>query len=61
VDFASLVDFTNILSFGSVTAGTYNQLTLTLTSPALTVLNTATTPPSSAGIRRCLSPLQHLL
>jgi len=47
VDFASLVDFTNILSLGSVAAGTYDQLQLTLTSPALTVLNTSTTPPSA--------------
>lgn len=55
VDFASLVDFKNILSLGSVTVGTYNQLQLTLTSPALTVLNTSATPPSAQPVTTTFS------
>ena len=46
VDFARLVDFTNILNSASVAPGTYNQLQMTLASPQLVVLNTSTTPPS---------------
>ena len=46
VDFARLVDFTNILSTASVAPGTYNQLQMTLTNPQLTALNTSTSPPS---------------
>ena len=53
VDFASLVDFMNILSFGSVNTGTYNQLTLTLTSPQLTYLNTSVSPPSPVTLPPC--------
>ena len=53
VDFASLVDFTNILSFGSVAAGTYSQLTLTLTNPQLTVLNTSVSPPAPLALPTC--------
>jgi len=55
VDFASLVDFTNILSFGSVTAGTYNQLTLVLTNPQLSVLNTSASPPSAQPVTTTFS------
>ena len=53
VDFASLVDFTNILTFGSVTTGTYNQLTLTLTSPVLTYLDTTASPPAPKTLPSC--------
>ncbi len=53
VDFASLVDFTNILSFGSVNTGTYSQLTLTLTSPQLTYLNTSVSPPVPVTMPPC--------
>ena len=53
VDFASLVDFTNILSFANVNTGTYNQLTLTLTSPQLTYLNTSASPPSPVTLPTC--------
>ena len=53
VDFASLVDFTNIISFGSVNTGTYSQLTLTLTSPQLTYLNTSVSPPVAVAMLPC--------
>jgi hypothetical protein len=53
VDFASLVDFTNILSFGGVTTGIYNQLTLTLASPQLTYLNTSASPPTPVTLPTC--------
>jgi hypothetical protein len=53
VDFASLVDFTNIISFGSVNTGTYGQLTLTLTSPQLTFLNTSVSPPVPVTMSSC--------
>jgi len=53
VDFASLVDFTNILTFGSVNTGTYSQLTLTLTSPQLTYLNTSVNPPAPVTMPPC--------
>lgn len=46
VDFARLVDFTNILNTASVAAGTYTGLQLTLTNPQLVVLNTSTSPPT---------------
>jgi hypothetical protein len=53
VDFAGLVDFTNILSFGSVTSGTYNELDLTLTTPVLTYLNTSVSPPAAVTLPSC--------
>jgi hypothetical protein len=53
VDFASLVDFTDILSFGGVAAGTYESLTLTLQNPQLTVLNTSATPPAPETLPTC--------
>ena len=53
VDFASLVDFTNILSFGKVSTGAYNQLTLTLASPQLTYLNTSASPPTPVTLPTC--------
>jgi hypothetical protein len=53
VDFASLVDFTNILTFGSVNTGTYSQLTLTLTSPQLVYLDTSDSPPQPVIMPTC--------
>ena len=53
VDFASLVDFTNILSFGNVNQGTYESLSLTLTNPQLTVLNTSASPPAPVTLQTC--------
>ena len=55
VDFSSLVDFTTILSLGSVATGTYDQLQLTLTNPVLTVLNASTTPPSAQPVTTTFS------
>jgi len=55
VDFASLVDFTNILSFANVGATTYNGLTLTLTNPQLTYLNTTVSPPVAVTLPTCTS------
>ena len=46
VDFARLVDFTNIINSASVAPATYNQLQLTLANPQLVVLNTSTNPPT---------------
>ena len=50
VDFGRLTDFTTILGTASVAAGTYSQLTMTLTNPQLTVLNTSTAPPSPQAV-----------
>lgn len=55
VDFARLVDFTNILSTASVTPGTYSQLQMTLANPQLTAINTATSPPSPLPIATTLT------
>jgi hypothetical protein len=46
VDFARLADFTNIVSTANITAGTYDQLQMTLANPQLVAINTATSPPS---------------
>ena len=50
VDFARLVDFTNILSTASVAPGTYSQLQMTLSNPQLIGTNTSTSPPSPQSI-----------
>src|ERR1035437_9386483 len=50
VDFGQLTDFTTIMGTASVAAGTYSQLTMTLTNPQLTVLNTSTSPPSHQAV-----------
>ncbi|MGO8786210.1 MAG: DUF4382 domain-containing protein [Terriglobia bacterium] len=55
VDFARLVDFTNILSSGSVTPGTYNQLQMNLTAPQLIVLDTTTSPPTPQTVPATLT------
>lgn len=47
VDFASLMDFSTILNFASVPAGTYSSITLALTNPQLMVLNAATPAPTT--------------
>ena len=47
VDFARLVDFTNILSTASVAPGTYSQLQMTLSNPQLIAINTSTSPTKS--------------
>ena len=50
VDFARLVDFTNILSTASVAPGTYSQLQMTLSNPQLIAINTSISPPSPQSI-----------
>jgi len=55
VDFARLIDFTALLSFASVPAGTYSQLTLTLSSPQLTVLDVQQVPPAPVAIPATLT------
>jgi len=50
VDFGRLTDFTTILSTASVTAGTYSQIQMTINNPQMTVLNTATIPPSPQSV-----------
>jgi len=55
VDFASLVDFVNIISFGGVTTGQYGGLNLTLTNPQLTYLDTSTSPPTAVTMPTCTS------
>jgi hypothetical protein len=50
VDFARLVDFTNILSTASVAPGTYNQLQMTLSNPQLITINTLPPPPTPQSI-----------
>lgn len=56
VDFARLVDFTTLLSLGSsVPAGTYSELTLTLSNPQLVVLNVTSTPPAPQSVPATLT------
>ncbi len=55
VDFARLEGFTNILSTASIAPGTYSQLQMTLASPQLVAINTATSPPSPISIPTTLT------
>ncbi|MBZ5515641.1 MAG: DUF4382 domain-containing protein [Acidobacteriia bacterium] len=55
LDFARLMDFTNALSFASVPAGTYTQLTLTLANPQLTVVDVNQNPPAPVPISTTLT------
>lgn len=51
VDFARLVDFTDILGVaGTVPVGTYTGLQLTLANPQLVVLNNSSTPPAPVSV-----------
>jgi len=45
VDFAALMDFFTMLNLASVPVGTYNQLSLTLSNPQITILDTTQNPP----------------
>ena len=45
VDFARLVNFNALLDLTNVPTGNYNQITLTLSNPQLTVVDTSKTPP----------------
>jgi hypothetical protein len=46
VDFASLIGFATLLKMTDIPAGTYSQLSLTLATPQLTVLDVSTRPPT---------------
>ena len=54
-DFAALMDFSTALNLSSVGAGTYSQITLTLSNPQLVVLNTSTTPASQQSVSTSLA------
>jgi hypothetical protein len=55
VDFASLRDFVAFLNLSRVPAGTYGQITLTLSNPKLTVLDFSQSPPLPKTIPATLS------
>jgi hypothetical protein len=55
VDFARLVDFASILNTASITAGTYSQLQMTLSSAQLTVLDTSQSPPAPVSVKTTLT------
>ncbi len=56
VDFARLMDFMTELNLaGSVPAGTYNQITLTLTNPQITVLDMTQNPPAAVNVPATLT------
>jgi Domain of unknown function (DUF5666)/Domain of unknown function (DUF4382) len=46
VDFARLLGLRTLLGFNSVAAGTYNSVTVQLSSPVISYLDVTTTPPS---------------
>jgi len=50
VDFARLLGLRTLLAFNNVAPGTYHSVSITLASPAITVLNLSTTPPSASNI-----------
>jgi hypothetical protein len=50
VDFASLIGFATLLKMTDIPAGTYSQLSLTLASPQLTVLDVSTRPPTPTSM-----------
>ncbi len=47
VDFAALMDFFTMLNLANVPVGTYNQLSLTLSNPQITILDTTQNPPKT--------------
>ena len=55
VDFAQLMDFSTVLNFASVPIGTYSGITLTLSAPQLTVLDTTKNPPAAITISTTLT------
>lgn len=57
LDFASLLDFTTVLSLSSLPAGTYSQLSVTLANPSINYLDTSKTPPVVATLTPTLSAL----
>jgi hypothetical protein len=57
LDYASLIDFTTFLTFANVNPGTYSAMTLTLSNPQLTYLDTTQDPPAPATIAPTFSSL----
>ena len=57
LDFASLLDFTTVLSLSSLPSGTYSQVTVTLANPSINYLDTTHTPPVVATLTPTLSAL----
>lgn len=55
LDFAALMDFSTVLNLSSVPAGTYSQISLTLSNPQLLVLNTTTSPASPQSLTTSLT------
>src|SRR5215472_12338795 len=50
VDFARLLGLRTLLGFNTVPAGTYNNLTISMSDPSITFLDLTTTPPSASNI-----------
>lgn len=50
VDFARLLGLRTLLGFNAVPAGTYNNVTVAMTSPSIAFLDLTTTPPSTSSI-----------
>src|SRR5262249_44014926 len=50
LDFARLLGLRTLLGFNTVPAGTYNNLTISMSDPAITFLDLTTTPPSASNI-----------
>lgn len=50
VDFARLLGLRTLLGFNTVPAGTYNNLTITMSDPSITFLDLTTTPPSASSM-----------
>jgi len=57
LDFASLLDFSRVLSLTKLTPGTYTQLTVTLANPQITYLDTTQSPPVVSTLTPTLSTL----
>jgi hypothetical protein len=50
VDFARLLGLRTLLGFNTVPAGTYNNLTISMSDPSIAFLDLTTTPPSVSNI-----------
>lgn len=57
LDFASLLDFTTVLSLSGLPAGTYSQVTVTLANPQINYLDTSKSPPVVSTLTPTLSTL----
>jgi hypothetical protein len=50
VDFARLLGLRTLLGFNTIPAGTYNNLTISMSDPSISFLDLTTTPPSASNI-----------